>query len=276
MVLCHRMPSIVLDKNILQGSRPESLIEFSKRHVILLPQALIYEIFTEEQGKRGSPGLQSYLDKLRVCRLCVCKSTGELIREEKRTHRPAERIVDNEATQFLRAALCDRSHVWPDKDGVLLSTAYKDDFRMVLGYRRARQHQICTSRFTQEAKGITQEARNAGTTVSKMLWDMTNTFVREEWKEAYPLLPRLCTSRSVCFMVSRFMNFIEFRRAADGLGASMNTKDKALFNEQVDVHYLVLLVQADGIATADGRMREFARAAFPHRRVCETIAEGSA
>jgi hypothetical protein len=276
MVLCHRRPSIVLDKNILQGSKPESLVEFCRRHVILLPQTLIYEILTEEQEKRGSPGLQSYLEKLRQCRLCVCKSIGQLIAEEKGTHRPAERIVDNEATQRLRAALSDRSYVWPDKDGVLPSNAYEDDFRRVLEFRRARQHQICTSRFSQEVKGITQEARNAGTTVSKMLWDMTNTFVREEWKEAYPLLPRLCTSRSVCFMLFQLMNFIEFRRAADGLGSSMNTKDKALFNEQVDLHYLVLLVQADGIATADGRMREFARVAFPHRRVCETIAEGSA
>jgi len=236
------MACIVLDKSILQRSTAEELKNFSRKHSILIPETLVFEIVTDEivteESNRKRVGKETYFLKLRDCRERVrgCKSVGELIKEETKTIQPARSVVDREKTRFLLNALADPNYDWTAGLGAVPLAEYKRLEQETVEHRRTRQRRIIASSWPAAAKGVTQEARNNGIAVTKYMRNYMCKFIKDKWKEDFPFLPGLCTERSVSFMMNWLLNFIEFRRAVDGEGSSIASRDKVLFNETLDMH----------------------------------------
>jgi hypothetical protein len=96
------------------------------------------------------------------------------------------------------------------------------------------------------------------------------------WKRYYSPLSQLATCDSLMFMRVWLENYYDFRRALDGAGSLSTIKDETLFNENLDLEYIALLVVADGIVTCEtrGRMLQTAKAFFPNRIVWSSLRDG--
>ena len=262
------MPSIIIDKNILQGSNGEHLQRFCAKHVLLLPQALLYEICTEDKTTNGPPQWSIHLRKLQCLKFGVCRTLPDMFAEEMRRGLPVASIVDEDATRRLREYLDAGPAAWASSPLFITSEKRRRHQEEVVDCRKGMLKLIDEDKGAREILKIVHAKRCTRTlAIAAEAKDLT----RDLWRKRRPQYACLATVESVTYMDVVLRNYQEFRRADDGY-ADMHSK--SLFNEAVDRGYIVLLVHADGLVSDEGSVRKTAGAFFPDKLVWANLQEG--
>lgn len=269
------MLSVILDKNALQGCGSEDdLTALSQKYRIVLPYALIQEIVTEDPSKRAAPHWSSYFRKLKGLRFVVTRNLDLVLKEEERTCLPVSDIDDHRLTRWLREMLGVPFENWQDPR-LLARQEYLADSKEFVDYRRSRITSIARRGFPQAA-GVIAKTASDKHSLARAWCAVTEPVAYTEWKEHFPLLPRLATRKSFCFMALWLANHADLRRGADGMGSCRGAKDDKLLNEAVDADYLLNLIVKDGIISGEDRVRDTAEAFFPGRKVWKDIRQALA
>lgn len=99
------MTTIVLDKCYLQGASPEQIRQLCTNYRVLMPEALMFELLTAEEGTRTSC-FRKFPEGLNP--VALISHVGTLLAHERETHTPAspvyERRVDIQFTFSPRLA----------------------------------------------------------------------------------------------------------------------------------------------------------------------------
>jgi hypothetical protein len=262
------MRAIVLDKSTLQACRADELERFSGKYRIVLPSAVLLEIFSEDPSKPGAPDWSSYFRKLKNCRFVVTRYLGHFFDEEERTCRPAGNIDDYRQTRGLKQQLSVPFEQWHTPEEVYPRKLYDAETRVLVDHRRRRLASIIgSSEFVRAAGAVPEVARSAGKSLAWAWYQATRPVVFRAWKEYHSRLPLLATRKSFYFMEVWLNNYYDFRRSCEGPGSCRDVSDKVLINETMDIDYLLNLIVKDGIVSGDELMRETALAFFPGRLV---------
>ena len=266
------MAAIIIDKNILQGSRGEHLQRFCAKHVLLLPQALLYEICTEDKTTNGPPQWSILSRKLQCLRFDVCRTLPDMFAEEIRRGLPIASIVDEDATRRLREYLDAGPAAWASPPLFITPEERRRHQEEVVDCRKDMLKLVDEDEGARELlRQVREIACAKECTTARALVAATKDLTHDLWRKRRPQYACLATVESVTYMDVVLRNYQEFRRADDGY-ADMHSK--SLFNEAVDRGYIVLLVHADGLVSDEGSVRKTAGAFFPDKLVWANLQEG--
>lgn len=266
------MASLILDKNAVQGARADTLVQASREHQLLLPAVFFYEVATQE---KPTPRWRSFYEKLRETKPGACCSPEAMIREELACGLPVEDVVDRKVTEELHAALRRGVDTWPEPWTVISPEDYRTDVEKSVSYMRNKVRDVWTRSTARQAAreygALLRSSSSRAEAIGKIK-DATRSIAEHEWKAA-GYAKGLATERSVAFMGVWVRNCQCFVLAADSGQAHCGAKDSTLFNLCLDRHYVLHLVGAQGIVSADPDVVDLATAFFPSALVFSSVAE---
>jgi hypothetical protein len=266
---------LVIDKDVFQGTRIQSLCDFARNHFLILPDDLYYECASTD-GKR-----QELLDRFGDVILaggCICPRRNKIIREEAESLSPYGALVDMQTISAVRETFQRNSRPYkPEEvettksielqmaqmivncaDGFTRKLASEEPERLaqIRRCQLGRSNRFATWAASVDSQNIIHQASE------EMLKGFTNRpdkfCLSEEWVSWHFLRLYLILLQERTFL----------RHTGDASG------QVSVEHDLQDITYVMLLSRADGLLTRDKDLViPIANAAFPEKDVFSSLEE---
>jgi hypothetical protein len=252
---------LILDKDIFVGSSEKKLCQFAKNHFLILPEVLIYECATSQEGKKEK--LLQRLTNIIKTGGYTCPSVGLMVEKESRQGYPYGNIEDIPETEKIRVApgiqwAQERCQKMQEHEMHMAKEVHK--LSQIIGKKMEETRNLdfykpyvkVANKISQKNKEYVFENRLQ---VIDLLLEIKSTLTGtlkdkpQDWIDWH--YQRL------------FWLYLTFLGDMKDSNVNLNNIEHYL----QDRSYIVLLCRADGLLTKDKSLTILAKAAFPQKEI---------
>lgn len=272
-----RPKQIIIDKDVFHGTNHSTLCKFTKNHLLILPDVLLYECLTTQKNKDQ---MLSRCRQMVLAGARVCPSLKTIVQAEAADLDPYGSLVNREWNHALRETFVTDASPYDLK---VIERRCKEDRLFVHHLQQTINGAL--SHFEIQESNLLGEVRkcdssNVGRTERLVKWaDFIDSqdihHVSEKMLKGITNRPEeFCLSNEwVSWDILRvfwiWMLEINFSRQTGG-----EIGERNLEHDWQDIAYVSLLSRADGLLTKDKKLvKPLAKAAFPDKDVFSSLDE---
>lgn len=260
--------TIIIDKNILQGSSLQILSTLAQNHSVILPHTLLEECLTTERAPGPKPLLKKAEDLVKAGAFASL-SQGRMLEIERTKLQPLQAIIDEVGTEQIRNNSIEDVQVDFQKEAEKCNKAFEPILQYVERLAKAFWKTLSGKDYSADWKQP-RDDNDLSKRIEK--WRKATDTQMNEWLKVFqPNIHSHITKDWTTWLIFQLLVVYGIEWAFKRNLSGQSFEDFDITNDVYDLNYLSCVLHSDVLLSRDNKLRTFAQVMVPTKLICSEI-----
>jgi len=257
--------TIIIDKNILQGTSDQKLCDITASYTIILPHVLFEECITT-QKKPGPIDLLQKAERIIKSGAFISLPLGKMLEIEKNTLHSLDTIIDMEVTQIIKENNIDYPEINFEHEATECNKSFSHWIKFAMQIAQKFWDTLSEKEYSTEWRQPSED-NDSSKRYKKWVKAFNEKTLREYIKQFYPDISHHIQNNWITWHLIQLLLVygVEWAYKRNSSGQSYENFD--ITNNVYDIGYTLCLARSDALVSQDNDVKYFAEAIFPQKNI---------